>query len=271
MHHRAIAPIPTPQDLLAEIRPQAHTVRHFRSGRINQYGRVEGVKEFPAGTVPFERQDHHYDTLGRVVYLEIFVRDFSRPTIRCYRYQDDTSAVTEAVWIVRYGRIENVHRYEYDEVLGLLLWRAEYDHEGHLYYSIGSSYDASNHLVEERWLDPHDRFMKRYAYAYEANSELSAELHYDQHDELQGFNRFQYDRRGNLTERAWHDPAGHVRSRFCYTHDSRDHLIRLCLLGGDGQLQIRQEFESDPIGNPIREQWFDPSGELIKDLNFQID
>lgn len=260
--------VPAPEDLLAQIKGQIQTVRSFQSGRVNKYGKVEGVREYPAGAAPFERQDHHLDARGRVVYLEKFTRDFSKPTVRCYRYQDATSALTEAIWLDRYGRIENYHRYQYDDTTGLLVWRAEYDHEGKLFYSIKSRYDAKNQLVDESWFDPRNRFMKRYAYTYDAKGELSGELHYDSRDILQGFNRFKYDAKGNLLERAWCDPHDKVMSRFEYSVDKDGRVQALKLYGPGGKLQVRQEFTHDAKNNVVREKWFDDKGALVKDLRF---
>ncbi len=263
-----IGVIPAPDELLSQIKASVQSVKSFQSGRVNKYGKVEGVREYPAAQAPFERQDHHMDAKGRVVYLEKFTRDFSKPTMRCYRYEDATSALTEAIWLDRYGRIENYHRYRYDEMTGLLVWRAEYDHEGNLFYSIQSRYDAKNQLVDETWFDPKNRFMKRYAYSYDAKGELIGELHYDSRNVLTGINRFKYDAKGNLLERKWCDPADKVMSRFEYSVDHEGRVLAMKLYGPGGKVQIRQEFAYDGKNNVVREKWFDDKGTLVKDLRY---
>lgn len=258
--------VPTPAELNAEIKPLIKSVRHFKSGRVNKYGRVEGIVEYLKGKVPHDHQDHHYDAQGRVIYFEKFTREFTKPTSRYYRYQD--GQLSDAIWVDRYGNIENFHHYRYDYLSQLLVWRGEFDHTGELFYSIKSAYDSKNNLVEEAWYDANNTFVKRYAFTYDPKGELETESHYDQRDALIGFNHMTYDAKGNLLERRWNSPQGQVRSRFVYTIDKRNQVTALQLFGPNDQLKTRQEFSYDDVGNVVRERWFDDRGELVKDLRF---
>lgn len=259
--------VPTPEQLSAEIKPQIKSVRHFKSGRINKYGKVVGVVEYPKGRVPYDHQDHHYDAQGRVIYFEKFTREFTKPTLRYYRYQD--GHLFDSIWVDRYGNIENFHHYRYDDLSQLLVWRGEFDHTGKLFYSIKSAYDSKNNLVEDAWYDASNKFMKRYAFTYhKKNGEIETESHYDQNDVLIGFNHMTYDAKGNLLERRWNSPQGQARSRFVYTIDKKNQVTALQLFGPGNQLKTKQEFSHDDVGNVVRERWFDDRGKLIKDLRF---
>lgn len=258
--------VPTPSELNAAILPRIESVRHFKSGRIDRYGKVVGVVEYPKGKVPFDHQAHHYDDRGRVIYFEKFIREFTKPTRRYYRYQD--RQLSHAIWVDRYGNIENVHHYRYDDLTQLLVWRAEFDHTGKLFYSISSSYDSHNNLVEEAWYDASNRFVKRYAFTYHQNGEIETESHYDQNNAPIGFNHMTYDARGNLLERRWNSPQGQARSRFVYTVNAKNQVTVLRLFGPDNKIKTEQQFSYDEIGNVVRECWFDDRGELVKDLRF---
>lgn len=258
--------VPTPEELSAQVKPLIKSVRHFKSGKINRYGKVLGVVEYSKGKVPFEHQDHHYDDQGRVIMLEKFTREFSKPTVRYYMYREER--MSESVWIDRYGKIENFHHYRYDDLSSLLVWRGEFDHEGKLFYSINSAYDSKNALIQEAWNDANNKFLKRFTYTYDKQGELETEGHYGQNDQLIGVNTFKYDAKGNLLERRWADAQGKVLSRFVYTIDNKNQVSSLQLFGKDGKMKIKQEFAYDETGNVVRERWFDERGSMVKDLRF---
>ncbi|HEY9899960.1 MAG TPA: hypothetical protein V6D00_12320 [Pantanalinema sp.] len=265
---QTLEPVQEPDQLIAEAKAQIKACRSFKSGKINKYAQVEGVREYPKGQAPFDRQVHHHDDRGRVVFFEKFVREFSRPSLRVYRYRDASPEIADAIWIDRYGRIENYHVYHCDPVTGLMLWRAEYDIHGNLFYSIRSGYDARSQLVEESWYDPQNRLLKRHGYTYDAKGELASELHHDAQNRLRGFNAFSYDARGNLLERRWHDGQGTCRSRFVYTIDKQDRVASLKLIGPSEKLQVKQDFTYDAQNNVIKEVWTDEKGAVVKELRF---
>jgi len=265
---KTLDPIEDVSALVDEIKPTIKSQKSFQSGKIDKYGKVVGVREFTGNAIPFERQIHHYDAKGRVVYFEKFEREFSKPSVRMYRYQDATASVTESVWVDRYGTIEHYHRYTYDPVSGLLVWRAEYDVYGNLFYSIRSSYDAKFNLIEEAWYDANNTFLKRHAYTYYPKGDMATESHFNNHNQLRGFNAFKYDTRGNMLERAWHDGQGIRRSLFAYTFDKQDRVASLQLIGPDGKLQVKQDFTYDAKNSVIREVWTDETGAVVKDLRY---
>lgn len=258
--------IPSPEQVLAEIKPQIRSMKSFQTGKVNKYGKVVGINEYPKGKVPFERQDHHYDEQGNAVYFEKFVREFSKPSVRCYWYKD--GMLDHAVWFDRYGVLENLHVYLYDDLTGLLCWRAEYDHEGKLFYSIKSKYDSRSNLTEEIWLDNGNRFMKKYVYTYHPSGLLASESRYNHGGTLDGFHYFVYDKKGNMTERRWYSARGEVLSRFAYTFDPKDRVTKLQLYGPGDVLQTSQDFGYDEVGNVLRERLYDEKGRVVKDLRY---
>ncbi|MBM3268428.1 MAG: hypothetical protein FJZ01_12325 [Candidatus Sericytochromatia bacterium] len=257
------------KDLIEEAKSKIVRCRYFKSGKTDKYGKIEGWHEFPAGAVPFEHQVHHYDDRGRVVYFEKFVREFSKPSLRVFLYEDGWS-VAEGVWIDRYGRIENYHRYHYDTSTNLLTWRAEYDHEGKLYYYIKSAYDASSSHIEDVWFTADDLLHKRLEYTNDpATGEPLEQREFNARNELVGALRFKYDKAFNVIERAWHNPAGTRMSRFVYAYDAKNQVTKVELRGETDKIEARQEFAYDHVGNVITEKWFDQAGKLYKDLRFE--
>ncbi|MBI6545214.1 MAG: hypothetical protein HY692_00380 [Cyanobacteria bacterium NC_groundwater_1444_Ag_S-0.65um_54_12] len=261
-----IPTVPSIAELQGEIRPQIVRARHYKSGKIDKVGKIVGVVEYPSETVPFEHQTHHYDSEGRVLLLEKFVKEFSKPSLRFYRYEE--WHVNEAIWADRYGNIENYHRYLYDDLTALMIWRAEYTYEGKLFYYIRSEYDSTRRLLQESWFDAEDKLVKRLLYEYDAAGELASESEHDRSDLQVGSRRFKYDKQGNLTERAWFNKEKKRMSRFLYTYDAKNQLVRVELRGVQDQLEARQEFTHDRIGNVIAEKWFDATGQLVKNLCF---
>jgi len=255
--------------ILREIDGRVVNCRHFKSGRIDEYGNVAGIKEYPDGRVPFEHQDHYYDDLGRVIRLEKYDREFSKPTLRLYFYEEGSIKVSESIWLDRYGRIDNIHRYRYNPETGLLVWRAEYSSEGDIFYAIHSTYDDIQKLVQEKWVDRKENQIKRLRYAYDQNGEMSLEEEYNQEDHMVGFFRFTYDERGNLKEKIWHNPAGKVMSSYIYECLDDFQPVKVKLVDDDGTILSWEEFIYDEIGNVTTEKLFDGSGELVKVLRYQ--
>jgi hypothetical protein len=254
---------------LREIDSRVVNCRHFKSGRIDEYGNVAGIREYQAGKVPFERQDHFYDDLGRVIKLEKYDRDFSRPTLRLYFYDEGSIKVSESIWVDRYGKMENVHRYRYAPDTGLLSWRAEYNHEGQIFYAIHSTYDYFHKLIQEKWVNRGEAQIKRLRYAYDMKGELSLEEEYNQEDRMVGFFRFTYDERGNLKEKIWHNPAGKVMCTYVYECLEDFQPLSVKLYDGEGRILSWQEFAYDEVGNVTVEKLIDGSGEVVKVLRYQ--
>lgn len=263
---KTLVTIPSPEQVLAEIKPQIASMRSFQTGKVNKYGKIVGINEYPKGKAPFERQDHHYDAKGNVIYFEKFVREFSKPGIRCYFYEN--GLLDHAIWIDRYGVLENMHVYKYDDLTGLLVWRAEYDHEGKRFYSIRSKYDSRSNLTEETWLDSANRFMKKYTYTYDAKGNLATESRYNHQGVLDGYHGFSYDKKSNMTERRWHSPQGTLMSRFAYTFDLKNRVTKLQLYGPGNVLQTSQDFVYDESGNVTRERLYNEKGAVVKDLRY---
>lgn len=243
-------------------------LKHFKTGRIDEHGQVVGIKEYPPGQVPFEHQDHFYDEMGRVVKLEKYEREFSRPTRRLYFYDPGDPKVKESVWISRYDRVDNIHRYAYDEETGLMSYRAEYNAEGQIAYGIHSGYDLSHRLVEERWTDANKAQIKRLAYSYDDAGELATEAQYDKENRPEGFFRFTYDQRGNLVDKIWHNPQGKVMSTFRYECDEDMRVTRVRLYDENQQLLTSQEFRYDRAGNVTQETWKDGEGQVVRQRNY---
>lgn len=253
---------------VADIEKRIVKVRHFKTGRIDKYGHVVGIKEYPEGKVPFEHQDHCYDDEDRVIELLKYDRDFSRPTKRLYFYEKGSYKVSESIWIDRYGKIENIHRYVYDSETGLMTERAEYDREGQIFYSIRSVYDDSGNMVEESWHGRKGEPIKRHTYEYDESGEIVIEVQYDRENNMIGFYNFSYDERGNLLEKQWHNSAGTLMSTFRYVCDEEDRVIRISLFGPEDGLENSQEFVYDDVGNIIEEKWYDENENLVKHLRY---
>ena len=259
------------EEFFAELETLVVKIRHFQSGRIDHYGNVVGVKEYPSGQYPFVHQDHFYDELDRVIKLEKYDNDFSRPIKRIYFYNPKELKVIESVWFDRYDRIDNIHRYLYDGVSGLMIQRAEYTKEGEIFYTITSKYDQAEppHLIEEMWNDVRGKMIKRQEYSYNENDEMSEERFFNSKNELTGFNQFFYDENGNLLERRWHNSNGVVMSSFVYTYYDTNDVFSLCIYNAVGNLETWQEFYRDAYGNTVEERWYDKEHRLIRQIKHQ--
>jgi hypothetical protein len=256
------------QEFMENLNQQVTKVRHFKIGKIDHYGQVIGIKEYEEGKVPLDHQDHFYDELERVIKLEKYEREFSKPTVRIYSYGPGGLKVLESVWFDRYGKIENIHRYRYDSETGLMLERFEYNREGSLFYSIRSAYDEGNNLIEESWHRKNGSLIKRYKYLYYPDGELEQEENYDGQDNLVGLYHFTYDERGNVREKSWYNPAGMLMSKFVYICDAEDRVIKIELFDGKENLEVSQEFKYDETGNLLEEKWLDAEKKPIKLLKY---
>ena len=58
-------------------------------------------------------------------------------------------------------------------------------------------------------------------------------------------------------------------SRFMYSYDAKDQLVKTELRNEKDRTEARQEFGYDTLGNPISEKWFDQNNKLHKDLRFE--
>lgn len=259
--------IASPEKLIQEAKAQIVRCKYFKTGKVDKYGKVVGFREYQEGRVPFEHQVHHYDDMGRVVFFEKFVREYSKPSVRVFHHED--WHIVEGIWIDRYGNIDNYHRYDYDDATGLMIWRAEYTYEGKLYYSIHSKYDKGSQHIEDAWFDAEDKAVKRLEYVNDASGEPLEQREFDEIGRHVGTLRFKYDKNGNVVERAWHNARNDRMSRFVYTYDSKDWLIKTELRGEKDRLDARQEFGYDGVGNVISEKWFDQANKLYKDLRFE--
>ena len=245
-------------------------VRHFKSGKLDNYGLVVGIFEY-TGEFPHVRQDHSYDEHDRVLKLEKFEKDFSKPTSRLYFYEGDGNKIVESVWLDRYGKIDNIHRYAYDMETGLMMQRAEYDREGRLFYLIKTKYDLEKtppREMEEAWYDKKDNLIKRQEYIYNEKEEIITENHYDSNNQFDGAFHFTYDERGILHEKKWQNKNRRFMSTFRYTVDADENTIKAELLDAEGNLESYQTFAYDAVGNITGEKWFDANGEMFKDLKF---
>lgn len=254
---------------IAKLEKSIKSVRHFVSGKVNNYAKVEGVKELK-GKLPFEHQDHFYDIKGRVIKLEKYERDFSKPTRRYYFYEGNEDHIAESVWFSRRDLVDNLHRYQVDPVTKLMMERSEYDKNGALFYSIRSMYDASNppNLIEEAWHLPGGTPVKRYRYRYDKNGELAVEEHYDQGNKLVGFFMLTYDAKGNPIRKEWHNDKRLLMSAFDYTYDSKDRVVKVALRNQTGRIAGSQLFSYDMVGNVVEEKWYDSENGLTKHLRY---
>ncbi len=262
---RAIV-LPSLAELDAETKSRIASTRYFKIGRINELGRLIGYGEYPKGKVPSDHQAFHYDAQGRVIYFEKFSREYTKPSKRYYRYEDDN--LLDSIWVDRYGRFDNYHRYVFDELSGLMTWRAEYHQDGSLYYTIKSEYDYRALITEESWFDDQRRMIRRFIYAYDDKGELVTQHLYDGRNSLEGFHSYRYDAKGNLLERRWHLPNGQRRGGYAYTYGLQDRISKIQVLNETGGLNARKEFAYDVVGNVTRERWYDNQGRLAKDLQF---
>lgn len=257
------------ETLIATAKAQVVRTRHYRTGRIDRFGKVVGIDEYPEGKVPHEHQTHHLDAMGRVVFFEKFERTFTKPSQRVYRYDEHEHRLRDGIWIDRYGRIDNHHRYRYDDVSGLLVWRAEYDQNGALFYAITSTYDEKGQNTSETWTDADGQVVKILEYAYDKAGEIVVQAERGPDGRLVGELRFAYDKEGRVTERAWHLGGGKERtSRQKYTWNKQGLLARVELRGAKDRLAASQEFHYDELGNVVRERWLDAQGGIYKDLQF---
>lgn len=258
--------LPSLAELDADIQARIVGTRYFKIGRIDEFGRLIGYGEYPKGQVPTDHQAFHYDAEGQVIYFEKHSREFSRPSKRYYRYEDDQ--LVDSIWVDRYGRFDNYHRYVFDDLSGLLTWRAEYHPDGTLFYTIKSEYDYKAQLTEERWFDPDRRMIRRYVYAFDERGEVVSQHLYDSRNRLEGFHTYQHDAKGNLLERRWHSPDGQPKGGYVYTYGPHDRIVKIQALNDNGALNVRKEFVYDAVGNVTREKWFDNKNALVKDLQF---
>ena len=246
-------------------------VRHFKSGKLDDYGKVVGVYEFTGEKFPHVRQDHHYDENDRVLKLEKFEKDFSKPLTRLYFYEGDIDKVVESVWLDRYGKIDNIHRYAYDIETGLMMERAEYDREGKLFYLIRTKFDMEHdpvREVEEAWFDKSDQLIKKQVYDYDENGEIIVETRFDANNQFDGAFHFTYDSRGILSQKKWQSRSGRFMSTFKYTVDDNENTTKLELFNDKDELESIQTFKYDEIGNLVEEKWMDDTGEVLKHLKY---
>lgn len=245
-------------------------VRHFKTGKLDNFGLVVGIFEY-TGEFPHVRQDHSYDVHDRVLKLEKFEKDFSKPLTRLYFYEGDGNKIVESVWLDRYGKIDNIHRYAYDQETGLMMQRAEYDKEGRIFYLIKTKYDMEKtppREMEEAWFDKKDNLLKRQEYIYNDKGEIITENHYDSNNIFDGAFHFTYDERGILHEKKWQNKSRRFMSIFRYTVDANENTTKAELLDAEGNLETYQTFAYDAIGNLTEEKWFNANGEMFKHLKF---
>ncbi|MCL5037213.1 MAG: hypothetical protein M1269_08880 [Chloroflexi bacterium] len=255
------------EQFMEKINSRIESSKDFKSGKVDIYGHVVGIKEYPPGRVPHQHQTHYYDNNGNVIKLEIFEPEFTKPLTRIYFYNPGEDKLIESIWFNRYNRLMNIHRYRYDSENGLMLERYEYDKEGQLFYSIKSVY-LRGELIGESWHNPRGALIKRYRYENYPDGELSLEETYNSADRMEGFFTFTYDGRGNLRDKVWHNAEGRVMSTFRYTCDENDNVVKIELTGPDGMLEAWQVFTHDGVGNILTERWYDGTGEVIKDIRY---
>jgi hypothetical protein len=257
-------------EFYAEMEKLIVKVRHFKAGKLDNYGTIVGIRECEEGRVPFVHQDHYYDSLDRVIRLEKFENDFSKPTRRFYFYNPGELKVIESVWFDRYDRIENIHRYLYNNTRGLLIQRAEYTKEGEIFYAITSRYDDAEpaHLLEELWTDVAKKQIKRHEYSYDEKQNMSEERMFDNANSLIGSNHFVHDDKGRLLQRKWHNSEGIAMSSFVYDYDENDDAKALSIYDSQGNLESWQEFSRDALGNVKEEKWYDGANNLLRQLRY---
>lgn len=245
--------------------------KHFKTGKLDNYGHAVGIQECPEGRVPHVHQTHYYDKHDRVLKIELYEKEFSKPKTRIYFYEGDNDKISEAVWLDRYGKIDNVHRYAYNPETGLMMERAEYDREGRLFYSIKTTFDTNfdpPRDTEEAWYDRANNLIKRYQYKYDDKGKIIVEEHYNSNNLFEGANHFTYDERGILKEKKWQNSKGSFMSAFKYTVDDNENTTRAELYNAKNELEMVQEFKYDDVGNVVEEKWLDREGSVYKLLKY---
>jgi hypothetical protein len=258
------------QEQLDNLEKSIASVKHFHLGKVNNHAKVEGIREYPAGKVPFEHQDHFYDSKGRVVKLQIYNREFSKPSTRYYFYEGEDQNIAESIWFDRWGELDNMHRYSIDPFSKMMIERSEYDVEGNLFYTIKSLYDSSKPplLTEEAWHSPSGAPIKRRCYRYDKEGRLEFEQHYNEKNRFEGFYLLAYDTRSNIRKKAWHNGTRSLMSTFEYAYDSKDRVVKVTLRNNTNLIKGTQEFLYDEIGAIVEEKFFDDEHKLIKHLHF---
>ena len=75
------------EEFLDRLNSKIVKMKSFRTGKIDNYGVVSGIRECEPGKVPHVHQNHYYDAFDRVIKLEMFEKDFTRPRLRiCLLY-----------------------------------------------------------------------------------------------------------------------------------------------------------------------------------------
>ncbi|MCE1245401.1 MAG: hypothetical protein LWY06_02020 [Firmicutes bacterium] len=247
------------------------SVKHFKTGKLDDYGHIVGIHEFTPGRVPHIHQDHFYDELGRVIKFQKYEQEFSKPTTRVYFYDQDGDKLMEAVWVDRYGKIENIHRYSYDGETGLMKERAEYDREGRLFYSIRTAFDLTTdppRQIEEAWFDPAGKPIKRLVYKYDESGEICTEERFDANNIFDGAFHFEYDERGILKQKSWQSKSGRVMSAFRYEVDADEKVTKTEMLDENMVVETIQTLTYDDIGNVKEEVWKDGEGKVIRQVKY---
>jgi hypothetical protein len=262
----------TLDEFIDRIKDKIVGVKHYRTGRIDDYGHVEGIYEYPAGSVPHMHQSHHLDASGRPIMLEIFEKDFTKPLVRFYFYEGESNKVNEAVWLDRYGKIDNIHRYVYEPQHGLLVDRAEYNKEGQIFYQIHSDYDTGFDPIrktQETWRDKKGAQIQRFAFKYDEQGDVNIEERYDDGDRLLGYFQITYtESRERPAKKEWFGPDSKLRSFFQYEYDATDSVTRSVLFNASGVKEATQVFVYDEIGNLKEEHWLDAEDKQFKHLKY---
>jgi hypothetical protein len=256
---------------ISEVDTKIKSVKHFKTGKLDDYGHIIGIHEYPEGSVPHIHQDHFYDELGRVIKFQKYEQEFSKPTTRVYFYDHDGDKLMEAVWVDRYGKIENIHRYQYDGETGLMKERAEYDREGKLFYSIKTSFDLTTdppRQIEEAWLDTTRKLIKRLVYKYDESGEICTEERYNAQNLFDGAFHFEYDERGILKQKSWQSKSGKIMSTFRYEVDSEERVTKTEMFDENMAVETIQEIQYDAIGNMKTEIWKDAEGKVIRQVKY---
>lgn len=246
--------------------------KSYRTGKIDDYGRVKGIHEYPGPQVPHTQQTHYFDKMGRPLKVEIYEKDFSKPITRVYFYEGEGDKVMESVWFDRYGKIDNIHRYQYDKTTGLMTDRAEYTKEGDIFYHIHSEYDKSfeppRHF-EDVWTDKRGNLIQRYVYKYDDAGDVNIEEQYDENNQMIGYFFIEYDEAREFpVKKEWHGPGGDLRSWQEFTYDAAHNVTRVDLFDGEGKREASQIFIYDEIGNLKEEQWVNVEGETFKKIKY---
>ncbi|MFP4498188.1 MAG: hypothetical protein ACLFQV_08250 [Vulcanimicrobiota bacterium] len=261
----------TLEEALEEIESRVVKIRHFKTGKIDDFGRVVGVKEYQPGRVPHFHQDHMYDEKDRVIMLKMYEKEFSKPYTRIYFYEGDSDKIHEAVWFNRYGKLDNIHRYAYDMSTGLLVHRAEYNREGEIFYQIFSEFEDTDppRNTQEVWKDKTGNLIQRFVYKYDEAGDIVIEERYDNNDNFIGEFHFTYDdKRVNLMKKEWFGPDKTLRSYFVYEHDANDNTTKCVLMNPGGTKESTQLFVYDEIGELKEEKWMDEKDKVFKHVKY---